>query len=186
MTPRHYVVVTRARSAARLREREQLQISAVSPVGPVVVTYRTRWADEGFESPVPRELWAETRGDADCTLDQAVNAYWTVANRFVAPLAVATNAPVDDLDVHIAFDATPGMDEHLLFEDFQPDQAGRPRHGRPIPLPEAVTFLDALGRSPESARLGRGCAFYREALRYLGFGQEVLFIVFLWMAVEAP
>src|SRR5882762_7744379 len=105
MTAQHYVVVTRALSGARIRDGEQLQIPANSAIGPVVVTYRTRYANEGFESPVPRELWAEIRGQANCTLEEAINAYWSIANWFVPSLAVVTNAPIDDLDVHIAFDA---------------------------------------------------------------------------------
>jgi len=48
-----------------------------------------------------------------------------------------------------------------------------------------VTFLDALAGSDQQPRLARACAFYREALQYLRPRQEVLFIVFLWMAVEA-
>lgn len=185
MTPRQYVVVTRALSGVRIRESEQLQVQAQSAAGPVVITYRTRHADEGFESPIPRELWAEIRGEADCSLEEAINAYWSIANRFVPSLAVATNAPIDDLDVHIAFDATAGEDEHPFFENFQPDEAGRPRHGRSASLPETVEFLDSLAASDEQPRLARACALYREALGYLLPGQEVLFIVFLWMAVEA-
>jgi hypothetical protein len=150
-----------------------------------MITFRTRYANEGFESPIPRELWADIRGEADCTLEEAINAYWSIANGFVPSLAVVTNAPIEDLDVHIAFDATPGEEEHQFFENFQPDEIGRPRHGRSAPLPETVTFLDALGRSDQQHRLVRACAFYREALKYPRPGQEVLFIVFLWMTVEA-
>jgi hypothetical protein len=103
----------------------------------------------------------------------------------VPALAVAGNAPIDDVEVHLAFDATPDEQKHEFFENFQPDEAGRPRHGRSLPLAETVAFLDALAGSDEQPRLLRACAFYREALRYLRAGQEVLFIVFLWMAVEA-
>src|SRR6266511_293522 len=185
MTSRQVVVVTRALSGARIREGEQLQVSAQSVVGPVTITYRTRYADEGFESPIPRELWAEVRGEADCGLDEAINAYWGAANAVVPALAVAGNTPIEDLDVHFAFDATPEEQAHEFFENFQPDEAGRPRHGRSLSLPETVEFLDALAGSDERDRLARACAFYREALRHLRPGQEVLFAVFLWMAVEA-
>ncbi len=80
---------------------------------------------------------------------------------------------------------TPGEDEHRFFENFRPDETGLPRHGRSAPLAETVVFLDALAASDERPRVARACAFYREALKYLRPGQEVLFIVFLWMAVEA-
>jgi hypothetical protein len=185
MSKSTHVVVTRAISGVRIREGEQLQVQAESTVGPVTVTFRTRYADEGFESPVARELWVEASGEAECALDEAINAYWSVSNGLVPALAVVTNAPVDDLDVHLAFDATAGENEHAFFENFQPDEAGRPRDGRSAPLPETVTFLDAVAESDEQPRLTRACAFYREALRYLRPGQEVPFIVFAWMAVEA-
>lgn len=185
MSLRQYVVVTRALSGARIREGEQLQVPAESALGAVIITYRTRYADEGFESLIPRELWAEVRGEADCSLEEAINAYWSIANDLIPSLAVATNAPIDDLDVHLAFDATPGEEEHPFFENFLPDETGRPRHGRSASLAETVEFLRALVTSDEQQRLFRACAFYREALRYLRPGQEALFVVFLWMAVEA-
>jgi hypothetical protein len=185
VAPRTFVVVTRALSGARIQQDEQLQLSVQSAAGPAVVTFRTRYGDEGFESPVPRELWAEIVGDADCALDNAINAYWAAANGIVPALAVASNAPIDDLEVHIGFDATQAEEEHAFFENFQPDEMGRPRHGRSAPLAETVEFFNLLATSEEQPRLGRACAFYREALRYLRPGQEVLCTVFLWMAVEA-
>ena len=182
---RRYVVVTRALSGARIKDGEQLQISTTTPIGLALITYRTRFSDEGFDSPIPRELWVEAVGESDCSLEEAINAYWSAANALLPALSVAANAPIDDLDVHLAFDATPGTTEHEFFENFQPDESGRPRHGRSLRLSETTTVLDALAASNENARLLRACEFYRQALRYLRPGQEVLFVVFAWMAVEA-
>lgn len=94
MTARHHVVVARALSGTRIREGEQLQVPAQSAVGPAVITFRSRYADEGFESPIPRELWVDIRGEADCTLEEAINASWGTANGLVPSLAVATNDPL--------------------------------------------------------------------------------------------
>jgi hypothetical protein len=182
---RHFVVVTRAQSGARIREGQALQLRVLTSVGPATATVRTRYADEGLESPIPRELWVEIQGDANSSLDEAINAYWSSANGLLPSFAVIANAPIEDVDIHIAFDATPGETEHAFFENFLPDEGGRPRHGRSMPLPETLEVLEALAESDERPRLARACAFYREALGHLKPGREVLQVVFLWMAVEA-
>jgi hypothetical protein len=182
---RQFVVVTRAASGARFTEGEGLEVAARTAVGPVLVRLRTRYSDEGFESPIPRELWVEIRGEAECSLDEAINVYWSTANGILPSLAVAVNAPISDLDVHIAFDATLAENEHTFFENFLPDERGRPRHGRAAAIEETLQFMRALTESDEQPRIARACAFYREALDYLQAGQEVLHVVFLWMAVEA-
>lgn len=123
--------MTRALSGVRIRDGEQLRISANSAVGRVVVTYRMRYANEGFESPVPSRAKG---GDPWPGQLYARGRQRVLVDRELVPsLAVVTNAPIDDLDVHIAFDATPGKGEHQFFENFQRDESGRPRHGRSAP-----------------------------------------------------
>ncbi|MDP8973269.1 MAG: hypothetical protein M3N45_08865 [Actinomycetota bacterium] len=155
------------------------------PMGVATATFRTRYSDEGHLSPVPRELWIDVRGGGDYSLEEAIDAYWNAANQVLPSLAVACNAPVSDAEVHLAIAIDPEGTEHEFFENFQPDESGRPRHGRSLVFPETTTFLDALVQSPHSARILRACAFYREALHYLKQGTEVLHVAFLWMAVEA-
>jgi hypothetical protein len=154
-------------------------------MGTVTATFRTRYSDEGHASPVPRELWIDLRSDGDYSLDEAINAYWNAANQVLPSLAVACNAPVNDAEVHMAIAIDPAGIQHDFFENFQPDESGRPRHGRFLAFPETIMFLDALVASPHRARIFRACAFYREALHYLKQGTEVLHVAFLWMAVEA-
>lgn len=185
MTARRYVVVARSASGVRIAEDLTVQIPTATDVGQVMVRLRTRFTDEGFEAKVPRELWAEVVGDVDVPLDEAVNVFWNVANGFTPALATITNAPVDDLVVELAFDATDGEVEHEFFQNFIPSESGPPHHGRNLPAPEADVVLGAVERSPNKPRLMRALAFYAEALRNLKPGQESRFVLYLWMAVEA-
>jgi hypothetical protein len=180
-----YVVVARGESAVRVPHGSTIEIPTASPLGQAMVRFRTRFSDNGFASPVPRELWAEVEGEADCSLDEATNRYWNIANGFTPALAVITNGPVDDLTVDLAFDATDGQAEHAFFQNFLTFDSGPLHHGRNLPVQEAMEVLGALEASPHKSRLLRAVAFYREALRYLKPGQETLFVVYLWMAVEA-
>ena len=127
---RRFVVVLRAESAARFRRGDPpLQITSASKVGPVQLTFRTRYVDEGLEDPVPREMWIDARGEAACSLDAAMREYVRVANLLGPVISFAANAPVGHMDIHLAFDATPELERHEFFENFLPDERGRPRSG---------------------------------------------------------
>ncbi len=72
---RTFVVVLRATSAARFLEDDQLVVPQIAePNGLVDVIFRTRYANEGFESEVPRELWIEVQGGG-ASLNEAVTLY---------------------------------------------------------------------------------------------------------------
>ena len=150
-----------------------------------MVRFHTNFAEEGYSSRVPRELVAEIEGDADSSLSQAIDIYWNVANGFTPAFALIGNSLADDLEVHLAFDATPGDSQHDFFQNFLPVDTGAPHHGREIAPEAAMAVFSALEQSPHKARLMRAAAYYREALRYLKPGQESLLILYLWMAVEA-
>lgn len=163
---RQFVIVLRGESAARFRpEKGPLQILKVgSPVGPIDIVFDTRYSDEGLEDPIPREMIAEARLTATCTLEEAINAALGVGNMLVPWFAISTNAPIGDLDVHLAFDSTPRATEHPFFENFLPDERGRPRHGRHVPAPETIAVMNAAGARPEFfERLHRATSQYREA-----------------------
>src|SRR5438105_957621 len=79
-------------------------------VGPVDVTFRTRFADEGYESPVPREMWIDARGRTDADLREVITAYGNAAAGILPVIAVATNAWIDDLYPKIAYAAAPATE----------------------------------------------------------------------------
>ena len=185
LSMRRSVVVMRARSAARLEDGQEIRIPITSDVGNVLLIVRTRYSDEGFESSIPRELWVEAQGETDRSLNDAINAYWATANGVIPFFAMITNAPIDDLDVHLAFDATSRLNQHEFFQHFIADEVGLPTHGRGIPAVEASRVFSAIDAHSDGPRLRRACTFYNQALRYLRPGQEIFLVQYLWMAVEA-
>jgi hypothetical protein len=77
-----FIVVMRAPSAARFKICEGQQIDIVPAEGvphPIRLRYSTRWVNEGYSNPLPRELWIEAKGVA-ATLDDAVSRFEAFAN----------------------------------------------------------------------------------------------------------
>lgn len=182
---RKFVVVLRARSAVRFLENEAVALPVNGPLGPVLATFRTRYVKAGFEAPIPRELWAEVVGETTHSLTEAVETYAAIANELVPILATVCNAPCDELEVEVAFDATEGIDEHEFLQIHLDSEGGMPSSGREFPKELGARVFGALEDSPSRDRLRRGCAYYREAIRYLRPGHQVQFAAYLWMAVEA-
>src|SRR6187399_2706251 len=102
---RTFTVVLRCRSAARFRPEEG-QIVTIANVagvdGEMAVRMRTRWLDEGFESPTPRELWLDARCTAR-TLETAISASTGVARLLAAIAAFTANVASSAPEVHIGF-----------------------------------------------------------------------------------
>ena len=146
----NYVVVLRASSAAKFHpEQPALRAQAVpTPVGPVNKAFHTRYADEEFHVTVPRELWVDVRGPAP-SLDEAMEAFWNAAQIPVAVIALTTNAAIEDLDLHLAYDNTPGRSEREFFQNFLLDERGIPRQGRRVPVEATVSLLRAVDTHPE-------------------------------------
>lgn len=108
---REFVVVPRASSGARFKHDEQWQVNGFpSEHGLVTVTFRTRYAEEGFEAAVPRELYAEVRGPAP-SLDDAISPFTFSARLLVPFISLAANAPVDELEPQLGHESTPGATE---------------------------------------------------------------------------
>lgn len=182
---RTIAVVMRAQSCARVREGDQLQFPVILPLGRALATFHTDFVDEGYESRVPRDLVVEVVGAVDAPLAAVINAFSSAASDILPLLAVMSNAPIDDLEVYVAYDRTEGVVEHEFFQQILPEDVGLIRHGRAIPSDAVNPFLTAIMSSNHRQRLSRACGYYREALKYLRPGQEIIQAQFLWMAVEA-
>ncbi len=182
---RNFVGVFRGSSAARFVRGEHVRVLTGTPIGPVQLTYRTRYSDEGFQDEVPREMWVEARGEAQCALDEAIDAYQGAASAFVPVFSVSANAPASDLDVVLGYDATPGA-EHEFFQRLLPDITDI-RHGRDVNAAGTAELFQALERhaNDDRERLVRACVQYREALEHWKPGRETFAVAHLWMAVEA-
>ena len=184
---RTFVVVLRAPSSARFKPEEGQEFSLPNvpgSAGTVRLRLRTRWVDEGFDAPTPRELWIEALGPAP-SLDEAVSKF-SAASRFLATLlAFCANATVGTPEVHIAYDASAGCTERDFMEVFLPDESGLPREGRLVRTDEFSEVFKKLDESDEKSRIYRALQQYELALRHWYFGGEWLALSHLYMAVEA-
>ncbi len=155
-------------------------------MGPVQFIFRTRYVNEGLEDAVPREMWIEARGEANCSLDDAMREYARVANLLGPVISFAANAPVGHMDIHLAYDATPDLDRHEFFENFLPDERGRPRSGRAVEVGTVSSLLACIERNDHDRdRFLRAIEQYRQATKYWRQGWETFAVIHLWMAVEA-
>jgi hypothetical protein len=118
-----YVVIARSSSGAYFAPGEPLVFNGVTTEhGPVRLQYLTRRAPlAGFTKPVPRGLFAEIRESAP-SLDAAINTLVNAANLLCPIIALTCNAPIEDLQPEIAFDATPGSVQRPYFQQFLLDE----------------------------------------------------------------
>ena len=182
---RTFVVVLRATSAARFLEDEQLELRQIpGSTGPVDVIFRTRYANEGLESPVPRELWIEVRGKGP-SLNEAVTALAGMAASLLPVLALVTNAAIHDPVVHLAYEDTPGVSQWEFFQAFVPDEKGFPFVGRRVDSAAVIALLHAIGRHPGRERIERAMGQYQFALLHWVHGQETLALAHLFIGMEA-
>ncbi len=182
---RTYVVVLRAPSAARFDEAASLTINKVPVVtGHVDVIFRTRYRDEGFNAAVPRELWADVRGTTT-SLDEAVVPFANAALFLTPVLSLSANAATGDLEVELAFENTPGIDEREYFQQFVLEEGGLPRIGRRINTDAAAALINAIFSHPDGERLHRAISQYDLALRHWKLGQETLALAYLYMGMDA-
>lgn len=181
-----YIVVMRASAAARFpQEYGSLEVENFpSTAGPISIKFRTRYSEEGFGSPIPREMWVEARGAAPSIKD-AINTFTESANGLAVVVAFSANAHVGDLEPHVAFDNTPGRTEREFFESFLPDERGLPKMGRRTDIPSTGALVLAIANSREQERLLRAMGQYRQALTHWRPGTESLALAHLYMGVEA-
>lgn len=184
-TESQYVVVLKGSSGAKFVPEDYLRAQGFpSAAGPINVVFRTRYGDEGFSVPIPRELWVDARGSA-ASLDAAIEAFANAAHGLASVVAMSANAPIDELDVHLAYNNTPGLDEREFFQSFLPDESGMPRQGRRTNVEATVGLLGALDSHLEAKRLLRAIAQYHLALANWRPGRETLALAHLYMGMEA-
>jgi hypothetical protein len=170
-----FIVVLGADSDARFAEGgESLVINRFpTDLGPVTITYLTRQSEEGYESPVPREMWIDVCGEADAELVDVIGNYANAGAQFLPLIAVSANAWVGDAEPKIAFDATPAATERQHFSSFVREDFGvSPRPGRNVDAPATITLMDTVARHPATDRLRRAVAQYAMALGHWKMGTK--------------
>lgn len=145
----NYVVALAAESDARFREEPvPFRVEGLgTPVGTVELTFRTRYADEGLEAAVPREMWIDARGRAEepVSLPDVITAYANAAAGILPFVAMSTNVWVGDIEPKIAYDATPGLTKRDYFTSFVREERGTvPPSRRIVDAPATVTLLRAI------------------------------------------
>ena len=126
-----YVVVIRASSAVIIRDQDpHLVLTNLQSAGRrVTVDFFTRYDEEEFGIPIPRELYLEIRGPAESPAE-AVTKFWQIANSLIGPLAMSANAPIGDPHTFVAFDSTPGKFEREFLQYLSLEESGLPRSSR--------------------------------------------------------
>jgi hypothetical protein len=182
-----YVIVLGAESDARFGEGESLLIGDVrTEAGQTQMAFQTRYADEGHESTVPREMWVEVRGSSDRDLPEVIGVYANAAAGLLPLVAVANNAWIGDAEPKIAFDATPGATEHPHFQSFVREERGTfPPIRRVIEPKATIRFMETLETSDDQERLHRAAVHYALALGHWRPGHETLALAHLFMGMEA-
>jgi hypothetical protein len=184
-TPSTYVAISRGRSAAIFREGEEWTVRGF-PTGPspVDVTFRTAYVSCGLEAKAPRWLYAEVSGPAE-SLEDAIRRFPNAVRSLTPIFDVALNASVDDLDLHLSFDATPGREERNFFQNFLREEPPTPRQVRPAHVGLLSHLTQAIARHPGSVRIHRAAAHYQQALRFWTLGDETRAVGQLWIGIEA-
>lgn len=156
------------------------------PAGPthVDLIFRTAYLAYGFDAKAPRWLFAEVTGPAE-SLEDAVRRFPNAVRSLTPIFDVALNASVDDLDLHIAFDGTPGCEERKFFQNFLREDPPTLRQTRPAHAGLLSHLTEAIARHPDHVRLHRASAHYQQALRFWSFGDETRAVGQLWMGMEA-
>jgi hypothetical protein len=186
-----FTAVLRARSRAKVRREDPPLVLQRIPTetGPITLVVRTRYDQEEFDVAVPRELWVEAQGDAE-TIEDGVNASWRAAAVLIPTIALTANAAIGDLQPHLAFETTEGIEDRAFFQSTIETERGIPPPGRRVPIEDTVAVLQAVaatGRDNvrDATRLLRAANHYLLALNSWKRHNELLCVSHLFMAAEA-
>ena len=157
--------------------------------GPLDLIFRTRYDEREFEVAIPRELWVEARGEAP-SLEDGITAAWAASATVLPIIALTTNVAIGELQPHLAFETTEGIEDRAFFQSTVETERGIPPPGRRIPVQATVAVLDAMkttGRANvrDATRLLRAANQYLLGLRYYKRNFELLCVSHIFMAAEA-
>lgn len=181
-----FVVVSRVPSAFIVRQEDRPFVLENFPVfgHPVRVEFYTRYDDEEYNLPVPRELVIEVRGPTD-SLEDAVTLFTEIANSILGPLTLSANAPIGEATLYVAFDNTPGKLERDFWQNLIEDERGLPQTSRYLRVDATISLMLAVLASRGQKRIIRAGEQYRLALKYWQPGWEKLAVAHLFMGMEA-
>jgi hypothetical protein len=180
---KNFVVVIRAGSRLRFAQSDFMRVNVNINGNNTVLTFQTRYIDEGFETPVPRDMWIDARGSAD-SVEEAIVAFTNAAMFFNNLVSFCSNGYAGDIRFHLAYDNTPGVSERDFFEQFVADERGAPSPSRLVKPELVIQVIEILGNHKETERLRRAIGQYVLALKYWSKGDEILSVAHLFMGME--
>jgi len=182
---KRFTAVMRGPAAVVFWENENLRIEKFpTAVGPVDITYATRWISKGGKVRIPGQLCIEIVGSGD-TLESVLVPYANAGIAALPVLSLATNASIEEPDIELGFESTPGINQRDYFQSYLPPESGVIHVGRQVNVQTVVAVLKAVSKNPDSERLVRAANQYRLALESWKLGRESLSLAHLWMALEA-
>jgi len=182
---RAYVVVGRTPASAIFGADEEMAITyRYGECEPAEIVFRTRYLDKGYEVPVPEDLWVEARGKA-MGLIPAAEMLANGARDLATIISVSVNASMGKIDIELAFDSTPGVQEHEYFQSFVPEKNLTVVPGRKIDCRATAALVIALTPHSDRERIMRAISQYSLALEYWSPGSELLCVAHLFMGIEA-
>lgn len=180
-----FTTVFLASSCARLEPNHVITLKAFpSTNGKLDLKLITKYKNEGFTSPVPRELCIEAIGPAS-SIDEAIQISGTIVRSLISVLAISANAYIDIPNINLAYDTTPKKRERKFYEKYIEDEVGVPSIGRGINPLVTINLLQAIHRHPEIKRLLRAIIQYSFALQNWIPGAEIPALAHLYMGIDA-
>lgn len=133
---------------------------------------------------IPGQLWVEVQGEG-ADINRILAPFGNAGMAFLPLLSVSANAHVGDIDVELAFDSTPDIEQRQYFQQYVAPERDILAPARPIDVVATQALLNAIKSNTEQTRIGRAASQYRAALESWHLGQSIESIAHLWMALEA-
>jgi hypothetical protein len=182
---KEFTVVMRGPSAAIFWPDEKMIVKDIpSTVGPLRVTYATRWISRGKDVTVPGHLWIEVVGSG-LDLETIIETYVQTALLLLPIISFSANAAITNPEIELAFESTRGITERDYFQAFVAPETFEIPVTRHVNVDATLALIEAHAIHPEHQRIFRSVSQYQIALDSWKMGQETFALAHLWMGVEA-
>ena len=155
-----------------------------STIGPVDLTYTSRWINKNANVTTPGHLWIEAKGSGS-RLSDVLAPFANAGYALLPVMSLCANTAIGDPELEIGYDSSPNINERDYFQQYVPPESEIAHFTREINVKETVALFDALNSNEEAERIRRAANQYRLALNSWRLGQEALSLAHLWMALEA-
>ena len=181
---KYFTIVLRGPSAVFFKPDEKFTIKSFqSSIGPVDITYRSRWIKRDGIS-FPGNLWIEVIGRG-ASLEVVLIPFANAGLALLPILTLSANAAIKSPEIEIAFESTEGLIERPYFQQHLSFEDDTIYSVREISIKETSVLLTTVSSHLDGERIRRAANQYMLALDYWKYGIESLALAHLWMALEA-